>query len=158
MAPQCTGSQFLHPTIMQRHAQPGKDETHERGPGHDRVLRMTLQTSIERIHADTAVINFVGNLSLGMNLKMADDQIHNLVEGGVSRMVLDLTAVPYMDSAGLGTLVHTNGLVLRGGGMLRLCGVGERVAALLKLTKMDAVLSVDPNAAASLAALGVSAK
>jgi hypothetical protein len=32
------------------------------------------------------------------------------------------------------------------------------VAALLKPTSMDAVLSVDPDAAASLAALGVSAK
>jgi anti-anti-sigma factor len=119
---------------------------------------MTLQTSIERIHADTAVITFVGNLTLGMNLKMTDGQIQGLVEEGVSRIVLDLTAVPYMDSAGLGTLVHTNGLVLHGGGMLRLCGVGDRVAALLKLTKMDAVLSVDPDAAASLAALSVSAK
>jgi anti-sigma B factor antagonist len=119
---------------------------------------MTLQTSIERIQADTAVITLVGSLTLGMNLKMADGQIQSLVEEGVSRMVLDLTAVPYMDSAGLGTLVHTNGLVLRGGGKLRVCGVSERVAALLKLTKMDAVLSVDPDAGASLAALGVSAK
>jgi anti-sigma B factor antagonist len=119
---------------------------------------MTLQTSIERIHADTAVVTLVGSLTLGMNFKMADGQIQGLIEEGVSRMVLDLTEVPYMDSAGLGTLVHTNGLVLRGGGMLRLCGVGDRVAALLKLTKMDAVLSVDPDAGASLAALGVSAK
>jgi anti-sigma B factor antagonist len=119
---------------------------------------MTLQASFERIRPDTAVITFAGSLTLGINLKMADDQIRGLVEGGVSRLVLDLTAVPYMDSAGLGTLVHSNGLVLRGGGMLRLCGVGDRVAALLKLTKMDAVLSVDPDAAASLAALDASAK
>jgi hypothetical protein len=27
VASQCTGSQFLHPTIMQRQAQRGKDET-----------------------------------------------------------------------------------------------------------------------------------
>ncbi len=119
---------------------------------------MTLQTTIERIHADTAVVTLVGSLTLGTNLKMADGQIQGLVEEGVSRMVLDLTAVPYIDSAGLGTLVHTNGLLLRGGGKLRLCGVGDRVAALLKLTQMDAVLSVDPDAATSLAALGVSAK
>jgi anti-anti-sigma factor len=119
---------------------------------------MTLQTSFERINADTAVITFVGSLTTGLNLKMANDQIQGLIEGGVSQLVLDLTAVPYMDSAGLGTLVHTNGLVLRSGGMLRLCGVGDRVAALLKLTQMDAVLSVDPDAGASLTALGGSAK
>jgi hypothetical protein len=43
---------------------------------------MTLQTSIERIHADTAVITLVGTLTLGMNLKMADGQIQTLVEEG----------------------------------------------------------------------------
>jgi hypothetical protein len=42
---------------------------------------MTLQASFERIHADTAVITFVGSLTLGMNLKMADDQIRGLVDG-----------------------------------------------------------------------------
>jgi anti-sigma B factor antagonist len=119
---------------------------------------MTLQTSIERIHADTAVITLVGSLTTGMNLKLTDAQIQSLVDQGVSRMVLDLTSVPYMDSAGLGTLVHTNGLMLRGGGKLRLCGVGDRAAALLKLTQMDGVLSVDPDVSTSLAALGVSAK
>src|ERR1700733_4570531 len=101
---------------------------------------MTLQTSIQRIHADTAVITFVGNLTLGMNLKMADDQLQGLVEEGVSRMVLDLTAVPYIDSAGLGVLVHTRGLMHQREGKLRLCGLGERVASLLKMTMMDAVL------------------
>jgi len=49
--------------------------------------------------------------------------------------------------------VHTNGLVLRAEECWRLCGVGDRVAALLKLTKMDVVLSVDPDAGASLAAV-----
>jgi anti-sigma B factor antagonist len=137
---------------MQRQAQRGKDETHGRGRGHDRVLRMTLQTSIERIDANTAVIVFVGSVTQGMNLKMTDDQIQALADEGVSRMVLDLTSVPYIDSAGLGVLVHTRGLMRKRGGNLRLCGVTDRVAALLKMTMMDAVLPVDADTAASLAA------
>jgi anti-anti-sigma factor len=115
---------------------------------------MSLQTSIERVHPETAVITLIGNLTLGMNLKMADGQIQGLVDEGVSRMVLDLTAVAYMDSAGLGMLVHAQGLMRRRKGKLRLCGVSERVASLLKMTMMDAVLPVDADATASLAALG----
>jgi anti-sigma B factor antagonist len=115
---------------------------------------MSLQTSIDRIHPETAVITFVGNLTLGMNLKMVDGQIQGLVEEGVSRMVLDLTAVPYIDSAGLGMLVHTRGLMRQREGKLRLCGVSEQVASLLKMTMMDEVLPVDADTTASLAALG----
>ncbi len=117
---------------------------------------MTLQTSIQNIQPDLAVVTFAGNLTLGMGLKTADAQLQDLVEKGICRIVLDLTAVPYVDSAGLGTLVHTYGLAQERKGMLRLCGVTERVAALLKLTRMDAVLPVDADAAASLVAIGAS--
>jgi anti-sigma B factor antagonist len=117
---------------------------------------MTLQTSIQNIQPDLVVVTFAGNLTLGMGLKTADAQLQGLVEKGICRIVLDLTAVPYVDSAGLGTLVHTYGLTQQRNGMLRLCGVTERVAALLRLTRMDAVLPVDADAAASLAAIGAS--
>lgn len=60
---------------------------------------MTLQTSIRDIEADTAVVTFAGSLTLGVALKTADAQIQSLIEKGVSRMVLDLTAVPYVDSS-----------------------------------------------------------
>jgi anti-anti-sigma factor len=113
---------------------------------------MTLQTSIERIDANTAVITFVGSLTQGMNLKMTDDQMRGLADEDVSRLVVDLTSVPYIDSAGLGVLVHTRGLMHQRGGNLRLCGVADRVGALLKMTMMDAVLPVDADATASLAA------
>jgi anti-anti-sigma regulatory factor len=39
-------------------------------------------------------------------------------------------------------------------GRLRLCGVSEQVASLLKMTMMDEVLPVDADTTASLAALG----
>jgi len=114
---------------------------------------MALETTIQHIQADTAVISFSGNLTLGMGLSMADSQIQSLIEKGVCRMVFDMTTVPYIDSSGLGVLVHTYGLTLLNGGMLRLCCVNERVTALLKMTKMDAVLSVDGDASTSLAAI-----
>ena len=117
---------------------------------------MTLQTSVRQIQADTAVVTWAGSLTLGMGLKVADAQIQSLIERGVCRMVLDLTAVPYIDSSGLGALVHTYGLMQQRKRSLRLCGVTERVAALLKMTTTDSFLPVDADAAASLAALDAS--
>ncbi len=115
---------------------------------------MSLQSTILRVKADTAVLTFTGNLTLGTNLSTVDTQIQKLVEEGVCWMVFDLTAVPYIDSAGLGVLVHSAGLARQKKGSVRLCGVSERVAALLKLTMMDAQLPVDADATASLAAMG----
>jgi anti-anti-sigma regulatory factor len=53
-------------------------------------------------------------------------------------------------------LVHTYGLTQQRNGMLRLCGVTEPVAALLKMTKTDSFFPVDADATASLALMGSS--
>jgi anti-anti-sigma factor len=59
-----------------------------------------------------------------------------------------------MDSSGLGILVYTRGLLDNCDGVLRLCGVNDRISTLLKLTKMDALLAWDGDRNASIAALG----
>ncbi len=120
-------------------------------------LPMSLQITTDSIKPDTAVVVFTGNLTLGMALSSVDMQLQKLVESGTCRMVFDLTEVPYVDSAGLGVLVHTAGLARQKQGGVRLCGVAPRVVTLLKLTMMDAVLPVDADADTSLAALNTSA-
>jgi anti-sigma B factor antagonist len=68
--------------------------------------------------------------------------------------ILDLTGVPYMDSAGLGVLVNSHVSHQQRGQRLILAGVNERVLALFKLTKVDTVLEVVPNMDAAHRALG----
>jgi anti-sigma B factor antagonist len=114
---------------------------------------MSLDVSIKHISADTAVVTLTGALSLGTQLKIADTQIQNLVAGGVTKLVLDLTAVPYSDSAGLGTLIHVYGLLQERQGSIRLCGVSNRVASLLRMTKTDVLLPADPSVEDSLSAI-----
>ena len=70
--------------------------------------------------------------------------------------VLDLTGVPYMDSAGLGVLVNSHVSRQQHGQKLVLVGVTERVQELFKLTKVDSVLEVFPNLEAAYRALGIS--
>jgi anti-sigma B factor antagonist len=111
---------------------------------------MSLEVSIKRIGADTAVVTLTGALALGTQLKIADTQLQNLVEGGISKLVLDLTAVPYSDSAGLGMLIHIYGMLREKQGSVRLCGLSGRVASLLRLTHTDTLLPVDPDVDASL--------
>jgi anti-anti-sigma factor len=95
-------------------------------------------------------------MTLGTALKVADSQIHGAIADGVTKMVIDLSGVDYLDSAGLGMIVYAYGALNEKHGHLRICGVAPRVLSLLKLTKTDSFLPIDPTRAESLAALAAS--
>jgi anti-sigma B factor antagonist len=114
---------------------------------------MPLSANIENLPRGIAVVKLSGGLTLGTSLKIADTQIQSAIQDGVSRMVIDLTDVEYVDSAGLGTLMYAYGMLNEKKGTLRVCGVAERVLSLLKMTKTDTFLPIDKNLEESLAAL-----
>ena len=114
---------------------------------------MPVNATIEKFAAGPAVVTLAGSMTLGTSLKVADSQIHGLINEGVTKMVIDLTGVDYLDSAGLGMLVFVYGTLNENNGALRLCGVAPRVRTLLKVTQTDTVLTIDETREESLAAL-----
>jgi anti-sigma B factor antagonist len=117
-------------------------------------VRMPVDVTIEKLPEATAVITLSGHMTLGTSLKVADSQINGAIAEGTTRMVIDLTGVDYMDSAGLGMLVYIYGTMREKNGTLRLCGVAQRLQSLLHLTKTDTFLPIDATREESLAALG----
>jgi len=77
------------------------------------------------------------NLVSAPRLKTAIDQA---VEGGRPRVVVDLGAVVFMDSSGLGALIAGLKKARQGSGDLRITGVNQQVATVLQLTNLDRVL------------------
>ncbi len=116
---------------------------------------MPLNATIEKLPDATAVVTLSGQMTLGTSLKVADSQIQGLITDGVTKMVIDVSAVDYMDSAGLGMLVYVFGTLREKTGSLRICGVAPRLLSLLKLTKTDTFLDIDLTRAESLTALAV---
>ena len=114
---------------------------------------MPVTITIEKQADATAVVTLQGPLTLGTSLKVADSQINGTIAEGVTKIVMDLTGVDYMDSAGLGLVVFVYGTLSEKSGTLRLCGVAQRLRSLLALTKTDTFLAIDEDRAASLAAL-----
>jgi anti-anti-sigma factor len=57
-------------------------------------------------------------------------------------LIMDLTSVPYMDSAGLGVVMNYFVSAQGNGRKFLLVGVNERVRALLEMTKVDSVLGL----------------
>ncbi len=71
--------------------------------------------------------------------------VAELVSGGRSRIVLDLTATEFMDSSGLGALVSCLKKARQAGGDLRLAAPTEQVSTVLELTNLARVLRPSPS-------------
>jgi anti-sigma B factor antagonist len=64
----------------------------------------------------------------------------NAVRGEeAATMILDFTGVPYIDSAGLGTLVSTFVSRHKAGRRVALVGVNKRVAKVFEVTRVDSL-------------------
>jgi anti-sigma B factor antagonist len=71
----------------------------------------------------------------------------------VSTIILDFSHVPYVDSAGLGSLVGTYVSGLKSGRRIVLVGVNDRVRNLLQITKMEELFLIFPDLGAAIETL-----
>ena len=71
-----------------------------------------------------------------------ENALKQLVDGNKIRIVLDLTGVDYMSSAGLRAMVSTLKSVKRASGDLRLANPSSRVAEVLRLAGLTSIFSV----------------
>ena len=88
---------------------------------------MLMTATIERLPEAMAVVTLSGPLTLGTSLKFADSQVQGAISDGVTKLIFDLTAVDFVDSAGLGMIVYVYGAINEKNGTLRLCGVAPRI-------------------------------
>jgi anti-sigma B factor antagonist len=113
------------------------------------------QTDVRRLRGareQTTIVLVQGPLTL-KTLAAFQDAVR---QPDITDTIIDLTAVPFVDSAGLGAIlghfVHTQ----KNGSKFAIAGVGARVNLLLKTTKADSLfpLFIDTQAAESSFHLG----
>ncbi len=71
---------------------------------------------------------------------------------GRTPVVVDLTAVPFIDSTGLGALISGLRATRQVGSDLRIAGAGKQVLSVLAMTRIDRVIHPYPNVEAALRA------
>lgn len=81
----------------------------------------------EQIIDDVTVVRLVGTLD-AMTAPIVDTPLHSLTAAGAVRLVLDLSELSYLDSAGIRVLFTTIREARRQSGNLRLAGVQPPVA------------------------------
>jgi anti-sigma B factor antagonist len=90
----------------------------------------------ERVVDNVMVLDLKGKLTLGDGDELLKDKINSLIQQDRKAILLNLEAVPYIDSAGLGEIVRTYTTVSRQGGKLKLVHLTKRITDLLMITKL----------------------
>jgi anti-sigma B factor antagonist len=84
----------------------------------------------------TVILHLTGPFTLG-NMFQLQSELRALKP---ACLIMNLAGVPYMDSAGLGVIMNYYVSAQNNGRKFYVCGVNERVMALLEMTKVDSVL------------------
>lgn len=93
----------------------------------------------ERTVGGVTVLDLSGRLTIGEGAQLLKDKSESLVFQGRNQVIVNLAAVPYIDSGGLGQLVACYTTLARAGGRLKLLNVGTRNHDLLSITKLVSV-------------------
>ncbi len=111
----------------------------------------------QRAAGDVTILDLKGKMTLGEGDEILKDKVNSLAMQGRKRIVLNLAAVPYIDSAGLGEIVRTYTTVSRQGGSLKLHGLTKRITDLLSITKLLTVFETYDNEADAVRSFSSSA-
>ena len=100
--------------------------------------------------SEIAVIDFSGAITLGPGTSTVRTMVRELVGNGHRKILLNLSEVNYIDSAGLGELVAAHATVRKASGELKLVQLNQRVRDLIQITRLFTVFDVQPNEAAAI--------
>jgi anti-sigma B factor antagonist len=100
-------------------------------------MSVTTTTSDQGI----VIVSVDGQLIVG-NRQELKNLVHEALDRGGRKFVIDCTRTGYIDSSGLGALVSMSRKVRDSGGELRIAGLNEDLRALFELTKLDTLFRI----------------
>lgn len=111
-----------------------------------------LSTDVD-VDGTRAVVRVEGELDL-QGAPVLDDDFRNLVARGVKTVVVDVSAVTFLDSTGLRALVVGREVLSAGGATITLEGVGGVVERVLQMTGLLELLTGPADSANTAQATG----
>jgi len=90
----------------------------------------------EKTSGDIVVLQLSGKIMGGPDASLLNDKLHELIEVGKTKVVVDLGSVDWMNSSGLGILIGGLTTMRNSGGDLKLANITDRIQSLLMITKL----------------------
>jgi anti-sigma B factor antagonist len=109
----------------------------------------------QRIVGNVAIVKLTGDITLNRGGDvLLKDKVLSLIQQGYKNLLIDLSAVSYVDSAGLGELVQAYATTRSRGGSLKLLNITKRLRDLLVVTKLLTVFDTYDNEPDAMASFG----
>lgn len=118
-----------------------------------------LTIDVEELrHSPGAVLHGHGRILRGQSADLLKAQGYALLDGGVNWLVMDLSEVNFIDSAGLGALVAIQKRARQAGGDVALAGPSKDIQTSIRLVRLDRVFPIHDHTEAAVAAFNFPAE
>jgi len=114
------------------------------------VCALSLHATYRDAGAVT-VVDLGGRIVLGDGSALLRKTIRSLMDSDRTKILLNLADVDYIDSSGIGELVHAYTSVKNRGGELKLLHLTRKVHDILQITKLFTVFDVYSDEPAAIA-------
>jgi anti-sigma B factor antagonist len=111
-------------------------------PKESRTYRMTNLKIEKRQVGDVTILDMSGKLRIGEIGPVFCSTIHDLVEEGRRKIILNLQGITHIDSTGLGELIASYNTLDKNGGRVKLLALTQKVRELMILTKLLTVFDI----------------
>ena len=88
---------------------------------------------------DVTILDLNGKLTIDDGAEVLRDTVASIAFQGERKILLNLAGVPYVDSGGLGELVHCSVITGKASGAVKLINLTSRITDLLAITKLSNV-------------------
>ena len=103
---------------------------------------------------DVSIVRVIEPKLTYPNLSAFFAEVRQLVEAGTRKLLIDLQAVTYVDSASIGCLMDIYRLMQEKGGAVKVSGVQPRVETMISMTGVHKLIDLHREEDAALKAFG----
>jgi anti-sigma B factor antagonist len=107
---------------------------------------------------EITIVDIKGRITIGEGNVMLREIMVGLLQKGKKHVLLNMTDVAHVDSAGIGELVRSHTSVRKQGGQLKLANVNKSIQELLQKTMLSAVFDVHQDETSAVKSFGLSSK
>ena len=104
-----------------------------------------------RTIGDVRILDCSGKITLGEGMLSLRNTLHETMQSGANKIVLNLAHTKYIDSAGIGELVNTYNSVTNAGGQMKLLNLTKKISDPLIITKLLTVFKTFNDEQSALA-------
>lgn len=106
---------------------------------------------------DVVIVDLSGKLTAGLGDQILRDTVDELLAEGWKKILLDLSKISFLDSAGVGELVSSLRTAQRFGAALKVVNVSQRVQSTLYIARLLPIFEIHADEAQALASFKTAA-